>query len=37
MAVGLDHTIARAKDKIASAEFLAEISGLAVEREGRRQ
>ena len=37
MAVGLDHTIARAKDKIASAEFFAEIFGLAVEREGRRQ
>jgi hypothetical protein len=33
MAVGLDHTIARARDKIASAKFFAEIFGLAVQRE----
>ena len=33
MAIRLDHTIVSAKDKIASAEFFAEIFGLAVQKE----
>src|SRR5262245_41542956 len=32
MAIYLDHTIVPAKDKVASAEFFAEIFGLTVER-----
>jgi catechol 2,3-dioxygenase-like lactoylglutathione lyase family enzyme len=34
MAIRLDHTIVPAKDKIASAEFFAEVFGLAVKRGG---